>query len=104
MGRVVASADARLFGVYLGRTMKAIRKAQRVKGHAVAEDIGLTPVAVSNWETGKTVPEIRHLFSFCDRLGVPIWRVLARAERAYRMHRTMERDRARHGESDDDAS
>lgn len=101
MPRLVTTTDARLFGVYLGRVMKAERRARRIKAHAVAEDIGATQQAVSSWEVGKCLPELRNLFSYCDKVGVPVWRVLARAERAYRMHRTMERDAARVGEGEE---
>jgi transcriptional regulator with XRE-family HTH domain len=96
MPRLRTTPEAKAFGVFLGRVLRAARRSRGIKAHSLAEDVGTTQQAVSFWETGKTVPEMRNLFSACRVIGVPVWRVIARAERAYEMDRTMKRDAAKH--------
>lgn len=102
MPRLVTTPEAKQFGVYLGRVMRQARKRAGMKAHAVAEDMNTTQQAVSHWETGNTLPQISNLFSYCQVVGYPVWRVLARAERAYAMGQTMAADRARLEEGEDD--
>lgn len=100
MPRLRATEESKRFGLFLGRVLRAQRKRRGIKAHAVAEDVGTTEQAVSAWETGRVVPELRNLFTACQAIGVPTWRVIALAERAYRMDQTMKKDVERHGVED----
>ena len=101
MPRLRASPESRRFGIYLGRVLRAQRKRRGIKAHAVAEDVGVAHQTVSAWETGKMVPELRSLFTACQAIGVPTWRVIALAERAYKMDQTMTKEAEMHGPADE---
>ena len=55
-----------------GRRLADLRRKTGKKQHEVANDLGLTPQAVSKWERGLSCPDILMLDELSSSLGVPI--------------------------------
>lgn len=49
----------------LGRKMRAARKAAEKTQDQIADELGVTKGAVSQWETDQTVPELEYFVQFC---------------------------------------
>ncbi|MGT2444495.1 helix-turn-helix domain-containing protein [Ensifer adhaerens] len=54
----------------LGEQLAAARKAKKIRQHVVAEELGVTIQAVSQWERDKTVPSALNLARLSSFLGV----------------------------------
>lgn len=55
--------------------MKRLAEARKEKGltqQALADAVGVTQVAVANWEHGRRSPSIANLRKVADALGVPV--------------------------------
>ena len=46
----------------LAKRLKAVRNELGLKGKDIAEELGVDPSSVSNWETGKATPPLNYLF------------------------------------------
>ena len=82
------------FSKFLGRVMRQQRRRAQIKAQALAYDLNITPQAVSNWETGKVTPTLSLLLQFADVVRCPAWRLIALAERAYRLDKTFKESMA----------
>lgn len=56
----------------IARNIKKYRKLNKMTQRDLAERVGVSIAAVSNWETGSNSIDIDILFKVCDVLGVPI--------------------------------
>lgn len=75
----------------LGTRIKLWREARGLSQRAFAEKLGLTPAAISYWESGATEPKHEHVQLIADALGITLprfWgdppkpRRIAKAKRA----------------------
>ena len=55
-----------------GRRLASLRHQSGKKQRELADELGLTPQAVSKWERGLTCPDILILDELSSSLGVPI--------------------------------
>lgn len=55
-----------------GRRLASLRRRSGKKQRQIAEELGLTPQAVSKWERGLSCPDILMLDELASSLGVPI--------------------------------
>ncbi|MBR5119392.1 MAG: helix-turn-helix transcriptional regulator [Clostridia bacterium] len=55
-----------------GRRLSSLRRRSGKKQRQIAEELGLTPQAVSKWERGLSCPDILMLDELASSLGVPI--------------------------------
>ncbi len=55
-----------------GRRLALLRRQSGKKQHDVANDLGVTPQAVSKWERGLSCPDILMLDELSSSLGVSI--------------------------------
>ncbi len=55
-----------------GRRLSHLRHKAGKKQHQVADDLGVTPQAVSKWERGLSCPDILMLDELASSLGVTI--------------------------------
>ena len=55
-----------------GRRLASLRRRSGKKQRQIAEELGLTPQAVSKWERGLSCPDILMLDELALSLGVPI--------------------------------
>lgn len=60
------------FGKALGDRIARARGMRRIRQSAVAEVCGVDPSAVSLWETGRRVPDARHLRDAAVFLNVSV--------------------------------
>jgi transcriptional regulator with XRE-family HTH domain len=68
------------FALFLGKTLCAARQSAKVSQSYVAERIGVSSAAVSNWERGVKVPSLAHLRAFAMAVKLPTWRLIQQAE------------------------
>jgi transcriptional regulator with XRE-family HTH domain len=54
----------------IGRRIANARKAKGLTGEKLADVIGITKSAVSQWETGQTFPDFKGLVGLCVELQV----------------------------------
>lgn len=59
-----------------GATVKALRERQALTQSALADRLGVTPKAVSKWETGRGLPDISLLEPLAQALGVSVIELL----------------------------
>lgn len=64
----------------VGRQIRASRKAAKLKQAALAEAIGRSEDAVSQFERGKTLPSIETLIALSNALSVSVDHLLGREE------------------------
>lgn len=60
-------------------SMKRLAAARKEKGltqQALADAVGVTQVAVANWEHGRRSPSIANLRKVADALGIPVAKLL----------------------------
>jgi len=50
-----------------------------MKKATLARTVGVTPAAVEHWESGRSVPTMRHAAALADVLGITIDRLMRRA-------------------------
>ena len=55
-----------------GRRLATLRRQSGKKQREVADELGVTPQAVSKWERGLSCPDILMLDELSSSLGVPI--------------------------------
>ncbi len=65
----------------VGKNIRHFREAAGLSQEALAEKLGVTRQAVSNWELGKTEPDIETLHRIADVLGVTIEEIIYGYER-----------------------
>lgn len=63
-----AKTDRRVAAV-MGKNISAIRRQRSVTQVQLAAQVGLTPIAISYWETGRHIPDTPTLLRVCDFLG-----------------------------------
>lgn len=56
----------------IGKFIAENRKAKRITQSELAEKLGVTDRAVSNWENGKNMPDLSLFKTLCDILGITI--------------------------------
>jgi len=56
----------------IGKFIAENRKAKRITQSELAEKLGVTDRAVSNWENGKNMPDLSLFKPLCDILGITI--------------------------------
>lgn len=56
----------------IGKNIKTFREQKRMTQEELAEKLCVTRQAVSNWENGKTEPDIETLHKIADLLGITI--------------------------------
>ena len=95
------SAQVKQFAKHLGRAVKVVRRARGMKGHALAEDVGVAAANISAIETGKSLPTFGTLQRVAGVLGVSMWQLVQRAEQYVQLDNTMQADRLRQKETDD---
>jgi transcriptional regulator with XRE-family HTH domain len=83
------------FGRALGRVIKTARRKTGMKAHDLADRIGITPQAMSQWETGKVLPNLSNLRTAALVLGLPLSRMFEFAERLSAMGNSMASDAKR---------
>jgi len=67
--------------ISVGENIKRIREAKKLSQSDLAERLNVTRQAVSNWELGKTEPDIDTLHRIADTLGVSIEELIYGFER-----------------------
>lgn len=68
-----SSKDSTGGGIFMvGENIKRFREEKNISQSEIAEKLSVTRQAVSNWETGKTEPDIDTLHKIADILGVSI--------------------------------
>jgi transcriptional regulator with XRE-family HTH domain len=65
-----------------GMTVKAARKRRRMTQPQVAERLGVTAQAVSEWERDKSLPELTRLAHLADLLGLTLEELHREAQRS----------------------
>lgn len=58
---------------HLGQGLRAARRERKMKGHVLAESIGISQQALSLIETGKTIPSWPTLFALARELKFDLW-------------------------------
>ena len=66
---------------HLGKRLRELRIKNDMSQEYVAKMIGVTPQAISKWETGKSDPEIGSLIPLADLFHVPVDELLDREKR-----------------------
>ena len=66
---------------YLGKRLRELRIKNEMSQEQVAERIGVSPQAISKWETGKSDPEIGSLIPLADLFHIPVDELLDREKR-----------------------
>lgn len=56
----------------LGKELKFQRKIIKLHQHEIASRLGITKQSISNYENGRTVPNIEVLYDFCQLLSIDI--------------------------------
>lgn len=56
----------------VGKNIKAFREENKLSQEKLAETLNVTRQAISNWETGKTEPDIETLHNISVALGVTV--------------------------------
>ena len=56
----------------LGKTIARLRKSRGLTQAKFAEEIHVTQAAVSQWETGRTNPDVQQLFILADFFGITV--------------------------------
>ena len=54
----------------MGARIKRLRQARELTLQAVADDLGLTPAAISHWESDRIIPKDKKLENLAKILGV----------------------------------
>lgn len=67
-----ASEYGGTMGEEMGRALRAARRAKGLRQYQVAESLGVTREAVSQWETGRTEPSSSHLVQFAALVGTDV--------------------------------
>ncbi len=57
----------------VGKRIKYYRERLGLEQKAVAREVGITPNAVSNWESGRTRPDFSIVPQLCDLLGITLY-------------------------------
>ena len=55
----------------IGQTIKFIREIRKISAASLAEIVGVSPAAVSKWETGVSVPRYDKVLDIAKALNVP---------------------------------
>ena len=55
---------------HIGETIKAARRAKELTQEQMAEYLHLSVSAISQWESGRTMPDITALPAICNLLGI----------------------------------
>ena len=66
------------FDIALGSALRAERKRKGMTQSQIAVKLGVTKVAVHQWETGKRSMYAQSLREYCDALGVTVQSVFDR--------------------------
>ena len=66
---------------YLGKRLRELRVKNDMSQEYVARMIGVSPQAISKWETGKSDPDISSLIPLADLFHVPVDELLDREKR-----------------------
>ena len=61
----------------IGKFISELRKAKKITQQELAEKIGVTDRAISNWENGRRLPDYSILKSLCKELDVTINELLS---------------------------
>lgn len=56
----------------LGKTIARLRKARGLTQARFAAEIHVTQAAVSQWETGRTSPDVQQMFILADFFGITV--------------------------------
>ena len=56
----------------IGKFIAKLRKEKKITQSELAEKLGVTDRSVSNWETGKNMPDLSLFKSLCDTLDISI--------------------------------
>lgn len=56
----------------LGTVMRAARRQSKIKHEGMAQHLGVSPAAVTSWETGLHRPPIGHLYLWGRHCGLPL--------------------------------
>lgn len=56
----------------IGKFIQELRKGKDLTQLQLAEKVGVTDRAVSNWETGRRMPDLSYIKPLCDELGITI--------------------------------
>lgn len=70
--------DNEMFDINLGRALRAEREKKGMTQPEVAEKLGVTKVAVHQWEAGKRSMYAQTLSEYCRVLGVSIEYIFSR--------------------------
>ena len=57
----------------VGKRIKYYRERMGLEQKAVAREVGITPNAVSNWESGRTRPDFSIVPQLCELLGITLY-------------------------------
>ena len=60
----------------IGKTIKKIREGKNITQEQLAEKLNVTRQAVSNWETGKTQPDIETIIKISEILEIPVEEII----------------------------
>ena len=60
----------------IGKTIKNLRSEKNITQERLAEKLNVTRQAVSNWETGKTQPDIDTITKISDILEIPVEEII----------------------------
>ena len=82
--------------IVIGSKIKALRREQKVTQEALAEALGVTPQAISRWESGNGYPDMELLPALADFFAVSIdeligYRKSEREEELDRIHKELDR-------------
>lgn len=69
----------------IGERIKAARKAKKMTQEKLAEKLGVSPQAVSNWERGEFIPEPEHLTALADILHLSVDGLFAEEEKDWEL-------------------
>ena len=82
--------------IVIGSRIKALRREQKVTQEALAGALGVTPQAISRWESGNGYPDMELLPALADFFAVSIdeligYRKSEREEELDRIHKELDR-------------
>lgn len=101
MGKAIKHETEREFQVALGRAIRVMRKQRKMGGPALAKELGITHHAIYAWERGTFAPKLSHLWLISVKLGIPLSRIVAAAEKAMELKAVFDRDKAANAAKED---